>query len=95
LTTRFRDFHHLLPYLVNFLIWLTPVFYPTTIVPAQYQYFLFANPMAGVIAGFRWTLLADEAPSPYYALGIMPIVVLFVVGIWYFERVERKMVDQV
>jgi lipopolysaccharide transport system permease protein len=95
LTTRYRDFHHLLPYLVNFLIWLTPVFYPTTIVPPQYQYFLFANPMAGVIAGFRWTLLGDEVPSLYYLIGLAPIAVLFVIGIWYFERVERSMVDQV
>lgn len=95
ITTKYRDFHHLLPYLVNFLIWLTPVFYPGTLIPAQYQFFLFANPMAGVIAGFRWTLLGDEVPSPYYAVGLAPILVLFVVGIWYFERVERRMVDQV
>lgn len=95
LTTRYRDFHHLLPYLVNFLIWLTPVFYPTTIVPAQYQHFLYANPMAGVIAGFRWTLLGDVPPAPQYWIGFVPVLLLFVAGLWYFERVERDMVDRV
>lgn len=95
LTSRYRDFHHLLPYLVNFLIWLTPVFYPTTIIPEQYKYFLYANPMAGVIAGFRWTLLGDAIPSANYLIGLVPMLFLFLVGIWYFERVERDMVDRV
>lgn len=95
LTTRFRDFHHLLPYLVNFSIWLTPVFYPSTIIPAQYQHFLYLNPMAGVIAGFRWTLLGDEVPDVRYLYGLAPIFILFLLGVWYFERVEREMVDKV
>ncbi len=95
LTTRFRDFHHLLPYLVNFAIWLTPVFYPSTIIPEKYQHFLYMNPMAGVIAAFRWTLLGDEVPSLKYLYGLAPILLLFIVGIWYFERVEREMVDKV
>ncbi len=95
LTSRYRDFHHLLPYLVNFLIWLTPVFYPTTLIPEKYQYFLYMNPMAGVIAGFRWTLLGDELPAVQYLYGLAPMVLLFLAGIWYFERVEREMVDKV
>lgn len=95
LTSRYRDFHHLLPYLVNFSIWLTPVFYPTTIIPEQYKAFLFANPMAGVIAGFRWTLLGDDIPDVRYLYGLVPMILLFALGLWFFQRVEKQMVDQV
>ncbi|MBK9450008.1 MAG: ABC transporter permease [Bacteroidetes bacterium] len=95
LTSRYRDFHHLLPYLVNFAIWLTPVFYPTTIIPEKYQAFLYANPMAGVIAGFRWTLLGDDVPDARYLYGMIPMVLIFFVGVVFFYRVERLMVDKV
>jgi lipopolysaccharide transport system permease protein len=95
LTSRYRDFHHLLPYVVNFLIWLTPVFYPTTIIPERFQGFLYANPMAGVIAGFRWTLLGDAPPSVHYVYGWVAALAVLGAGLWYFERVERDMVDRV
>jgi len=95
LTTRYRDFHHIIPYLVNFLIWLTPVFYPATIIPAQYQHFLYLNPMAGVIAGYRWSLLGDTMPSVWYLPGFLMVLLLFVGGIAYFVRVERAIPDQV
>ncbi len=93
LATRYRDLQHLLPYLVNFLIWLTPVFYPGTLIPERYAHFLYLNPMAGVIAGFRWTLLGDAAPAWEYGLGMIPVLILFLSGVWYFQRVERQMVD--
>lgn len=95
LTSRYRDFHHLLPYLVNFLIWLTPVFYPTTIIPGAYARWIYLNPMAGVIAGFRWTLLADAPPPLEAWLGFLPALLLLLVGLWYFERMERHLVDRV
>ncbi len=95
LTTRYRDFSHLLPYLVNFLIWLTPVFYPTTIIPEQYAKFLYWNPMAGVIAGFRWSLLGDVQPDLRYLWGFLPVLLLFGLGLRYFIKVERAMPDSV
>jgi lipopolysaccharide transport system permease protein len=95
MTSRYRDFHHLLPYLVNFLIWLTPVFYPTTLIPAEYAHWIYLNPMAGVIAGFRWALLGDAAPPVMAWLGFVPVVILLAAGLWYFERVERNLVDSV
>lgn len=95
LTTRYRDFSHLLPYLVNFLIWLTPVFYPTTIVPEKYAQGLFLNPMAGVIAGFRWSLLGDEIPDWRYAIGMIPVLILFIGGLFFFVKIEREMPDRV
>lgn len=93
LTVRYRDFKHIIPYLVNFGIWLTPVFYPGTLIPEDFSWVLYLNPMAGVIAGFRWSLLGGEMPSLLYGLGFIPVMILFVIGLWYFRRVEDAVVD--
>ena len=93
LTIRFRDFQHIIPYLINFSIWLTPVFYPTTLVPENYRFILYLNPMAGVIAGFRWSLLGDQPPSLNYLIGFIPVILIFISGIYYFIKIEREIVD--
>ena len=93
LTFRYRDFYHIIPYLINFGIWLTPVFYPGTIIPDAYNWALYINPMAFVIAGFRWVLLGDVLPSAYYLVSLIPVLFLFFTGLLYFIRVERKIVD--
>lgn len=93
LTLRYRDFQHIIPFLVNFGIWLTPVFYPGTIIPAEYSWALYINPIAFVIAGFRWALLGDVLPSVYYLASLIPVLFLFFTGLLYFIRSERKIVD--
>ena len=95
LTVRYRDFHHIIPYLVNFGIWLTPVFYPATLLPSDYHFLIYLNPMAGVIDGFRFTLLGDPAPSLYY-LPIFAIIILqALAGLYYFRKIEGKIADTV
>jgi len=93
LTIRFRDFHHIIPYLVNFGIFVTPVFYPATLIPPDYKFLLFLNPMAGILEGFRWMLFDSPVPSVYYAIGFIPVCLLFVGGLFYFVRIEGKMSD--
>lgn len=95
LTTRYRDFHHLIPYLINFLIWLTPVFYPATLIPAPYAHLLYLNPMAGIVSGYRWCLLGDVAPSGWYLLSLAVCGLVLLAGVGYFIRVERSMADRV
>lgn len=93
LTIRYRDFQHILPYLINFGIWLTPVFYPGTLIPSQYSYLLYLNPMAGVIEGFRWCLMGESAFLPAYWVGISVAVVLFVGGLLFFQKMEDQLSD--
>ena len=93
LTVRYRDFHHFIPYLVSFSIWLTPVFYPGSIIPPDYFYYIYINPMAGVIAGYRWCLLGDVLPSVKYIIGAIPVIFLFITGLYYFNRIEGRIVD--
>ena len=95
LTIRYRDFHHIIPYIVNFGIWFAPVFYPTTIISDRFHYLIYVNPMAGLIEGFRWMLFDLPAPSPNYLLSLATVFVLFVSGLWYFKNVERKVSDYI
>lgn len=95
LTVKYRDFHHLIPYVVNFGIWLTPVFYPTTIVPAEYSFIIHWNPMAALTEGFRWIMLTDQVPSSKYLVSFVPVLFLFVTGLFYFKNVESRISDYV
>ncbi|MGK0390189.1 MAG: lipopolysaccharide transport system permease protein [Maribacter sp.] len=95
LTVRNRDFQHIIPYLVNFGIWLTPVFYPGTLIPDDFQWALYLNPMAAVVAGYRWSLLGDVLPNVRYLLSIIPIIILFFSGFWYFRKVEDDIADYI
>jgi homopolymeric O-antigen transport system permease protein len=95
LTVRYRDFHHIIPYLINFGIWLTPVFYPVTLVPTRLEWLVYWNPMAATIAGFRWSLVGGVVPQPKYLFSLIPIVLLLVTGFAYFRKVEDRISDYV
>ena len=95
LTIRYRDFHHIIPYLVNFSIWLTPVFYPVTLIPPKFKWLMYWNPMAATIAGFRWSLTGGSLPSANYLLSFVPIIGLLLSGFMYFRKVEDEIADYV
>lgn len=93
LTIRYRDFNHIIPYLVNFGIWLTPVFYPSTLVPKAYAHLIYLNPVAGVIDGFRWSLIGQDAFPSQYWFGFGIAAALFISGMLYFRKVEDGLTD--
>lgn len=95
LSYRYRDFQHIVPYLVNFGIWLTPVFYPATLIPEKYSYLLYLNPMAGIIEGYRWALLGGPSPSQWFGLSFVGILLFFIAGLSYFRKIENTMVDRI
>lgn len=93
LSVKHRDFQTLIPYLISFLIWITPVFYPTTIVPSKFGFVMYANPLAGVLAAYRWVLLNDTIPDWQYIIAWLPVLVITYAGLRLFTKVERKIVD--
>jgi len=93
LTVRFRDLNILIPYLIGFGVFVTPVFFPTTMISQQYHFLLYLNPMAGVISGFRWCLLGLDCFSGYYFIGFILVCILFISGLIYFKKVEGIMSD--
>ncbi len=93
LSFKFRDIHHIAPFVIGFSIWLTPVFYPTTILPQSLHYIMYFNPMALVIAGYRFSLGGDAPPDPHLLFSILPILFVFVAGLLYFRKIEDKIAE--
>jgi lipopolysaccharide transport system permease protein len=94
LTVRNRDLQHIIPYVINYGIWLTPVFYPTLIIPETYHDFVyFFNPLATLLEWLRWSIFYGPAPPTKYLLSLVWVVVLFVLGLLYFIKIDKKIID--
>ncbi len=96
LSALYRDFRYTVGFLTQIGLFLTPVAYPGSLVPEQWQWLYGLNPMAGVVEGFRWALLGSAAPSVALAsASLAAVVFLFVSGMIYFRRMERTLADWV
>ncbi|MDT8412160.1 MAG: ABC transporter permease [Vicingaceae bacterium] len=97
LTIRYRDFQYVVPFFVQFGLYLTPIAYPTDIVvsnlPNWATFLFYLNPMAGIVEGFRWSLLGGTAPMGYFWISIVFVFILFISGLYYFRKIERVMAD--
>lgn len=93
LIVSYRDFRYVIPFMVQFWLFATPVIYPASLIPETYRWLLFLNPMAGVIDGFRATFLGLPFNWPGIALSLAVGMVIFVAGVAYFERTERRFAD--
>jgi len=94
LTVRFRDLLIIIPYIIGFGIFVTPVFFPGTMVPESFSWVLYLNPMAGIISGLRWCFFNTGPPTLYYLAGLVPVLVLLFSGLDYFRRMEAVMADE-
>jgi lipopolysaccharide transport system permease protein len=95
LTVRYRDFKFLLPFVVQFGLYISPVGFVTNVVPEQYRLLYSLNPMVAVIDGFRWCILGGDfsiSPSSMITSAVTAVVLL-VTGVWYFRRTERTFAD--
>lgn len=93
LTIRFRDLHHIIPYLIGFGIWLTPVFYPTTIVPANMSWIYYLHPAANVIALYRWIFIGLPVDLSQVICSLSLALLLAITGLFYFIRNEKFIAD--
>lgn len=96
LNVQFRDIKHTLPFLIQLWLFITPIAYPSSIVPEQYRPLLALNPMAGVVEGFRWALLGtDTAPGLMVGISSLVALLLLIGGAFYFRRMEKSFADVV
>lgn len=95
LMVEYRDFKIIVPFLVQFGFYLSPVGYQSSIVPESYRMLYSMNPVVGVIDGFRWCILGGDHVLYLPALGysVAGVVLLVSTGIWYFRRTERTFAD--
>lgn len=92
----YRDVQYIIPFLVQLWFFLTPITYPADMIPAGWPSVIYnLNPMTGVVGGFRWALLGQEAPGTLFWLSTAMSVVVFVGGLYYFRRMEDTFADVV
>jgi lipopolysaccharide transport system permease protein len=96
LTTRYRDLTFVVGFGVQLLMYATPVIYPVSAVPEKYQWIVRMNPLAPLIESFRHGFVGGTAVNPMHLLySAVALVVLLVVGLILFSRVERTFMDTV
>jgi lipopolysaccharide transport system permease protein len=95
LNVKYRDFRYIVPFMVQFGVYVSPVGFSMAAVPEEYRWAFDLNPMAGVIEGFRWTLLGDAPGFTMLSLGLSVgiIALLLATGIRYFRRTEKTFAD--
>lgn len=89
----YRDINYITPFMVQLWMYATPVIYPATIVPEKWRWILALNPMAGIIDGYRSSLLGKPFDWTSISISLAVSFVGLVIGLTYFRSVERKFAD--
>lgn len=97
LNVKYRDFRLLIPFIIQMGLYISPIGYSSSIIPEQWRLVYAANPMAGIIDGFRWMINASESPLylPGLYLSIGTSMFLFIIGLGYFMKTERQFADTI
>jgi lipopolysaccharide transport system permease protein len=97
LNVKYRDFRYIIPFIVQFGLYVSPVGFSSAVVPDKWRFWYSLNPVVGVIDGFRWCLIGGR--SQFYGPGFLVslIVVAFFLwfGVRYFRATERTFADMV
>jgi lipopolysaccharide transport system permease protein len=96
LNVEYRDVRYVVPFIIQFWFFVSPVAYPSSLVPGSWQLVYAVNPMVGVIEGFRWALLGKTpGPGSELIISVAVIAVLLTGGLYYFRRMEKTFADLV
>lgn len=95
LMVEYRDFKFIVPFVVQFGLYASPVGFFSSVVPERYRLLYSLNPIVGVIDGFRWCILGGQHALywPSLAVSVVGGIFLLLTGIWYFRRTERTFAD--
>jgi lipopolysaccharide transport system permease protein len=96
INVHFRDVRHTVPFLVQSWLFITPIAYPSSLLPERWKTIYALNPMVGVVEGFRWALLDTEpAPGPIVWVSAAAALAVLLGAAFYFRRLERTFADVV
>ncbi|MDD2467325.1 MAG: ABC transporter permease [Desulfobulbus sp.] len=95
LNVKYRDFRYVVPFIVQFGLYISPVGFSSSIVPEKWRLLYSLNPMVGVIDGFRWGLLGGKSQIYWNGMLVSALValVIFFFGLRYFRNMERNFAD--
>jgi lipopolysaccharide transport system permease protein len=94
LNVQYRDVRYTVPFLIQLWMFITPVAYPSSLIPEPWRALYGLNPMVGVVEGFRWALLGTTpAPSTILIASSLVAIAILVGGAFYFRRMEKTFAD--
>jgi lipopolysaccharide transport system permease protein len=93
LNARYRDVRNALAFLLQIWLFATPVAYPSSLVHGAWRFLLYLNPVAGVVTGFRWSLVGGHRPGLAALVSLASGLVILLGGLVYFARIERRLAD--
>lgn len=94
LNVRYRDIQYAVPFIAQLWLFLTPVAYASSLIPAKWRMLIGLNPMTSVVDGFRWVFVAEPRPfDGTFFLSIGVVLLLFLGGVLYFRRTEKTFAD--
>jgi lipopolysaccharide transport system permease protein len=95
LNVKYRDFRYIIPFVVQFGLYISPVGFSSNVVPEQWRLLYSMNPMVGVIDGFRWAILGSNTQLywPGFLLSLALVLVILITGIAYFRKTEKTFAD--
>ena len=90
-----RDIIYVYTYVLQVLMWTTPVFYPTTIIPERFLPILYINPLTGLLDIFRWSLNIQPLPNNWFLFSLLSTLLIFLVSIFLYKRNEKFISDYI
>jgi len=96
LNVKYRDFRYIIPFIVQFGLYISPVGFSSGVVPDKWKLLYSLNPMVGVIDGFRWCIIGEsKLYIPGLILSLITTILFVVLGVWYFRRMEKSFADNI
>ncbi len=95
LNVKYRDFKHLVPFVVQFGLYISPVGFSSQVVPEKWRILYSCNPMVGVIDGFRWAILGQPLNITAFCCSVGVSTGLMILGLWFFRRTEKTFADDI
>ena len=96
INVEYRDVAYITPFLIQLLLFASPVVYPSSFVPERFQVaYGLTNPMSGILEGFRWAILGTEPPSYLLIASVAVVIAVFISGVFFFRRREKAFADVV
>ena len=95
LNVKYRDFRYIIPFIVQFGLYITPVGFSSNIIPMQWRLLYSLNPMVGVVDGFRWCILGEPLYLKGFLISIIISLLFLWLGIWYFRKTEKSFADNI
>ena len=94
LNVKYRDFRYIIPFIVQFGLYISPVGFSSSVVPEQWRWLYNLNPMVGVIDGFRWCILGETALNVQSLVSAVAVTAAFTwIGVRYFRKMEKGFAD--